>query len=108
MVVIADFLIRPALILEGIEKGVAMHVDIGLLAEEALTISIETIEHSSVITILSHHLLVLELILLILELLDTLEGGLADRHIPSRPYMQIHLHLVHLGLSLDAHLTRWA
>ena len=108
MVVIADFLILSALILESIEKGITMHVDIRLLSEEALTISIETIEHSGVITILPHHLLMLELIFLILEFLDPLERRLANWHIPGRSHMQVHLHLIHFGLGLDAHLSRWA
>lgn len=102
MVVVADLLIRPSLILEGIEEGIAVHVDIGLLPEEALSVPVEAVEHPCIVTVLSHHLLVLELVFLVLELLDALEGGLADGDVLGGSHMQIQLHFIDLGLGLDA------
>lgn len=81
MIVIADLLIGSSLILEGIEEGIAMHVDIGLLPEESLPIATELIKETSVVIVLHHHLLLFELVLIILELLDSLERRLSDRHI---------------------------
>lgn len=52
MVVVADLLIGSALILEGIEEGISMHVDIGLLPEESLPISAELIKETSVVVVL--------------------------------------------------------
>lgn len=81
MIVIADLLIGSSLILEGIEEGIAMHVDIWLLPEESLSIATELIKETSVVVVLHHHLLLFELVLIILELLDSLEGRLPDRNI---------------------------
>ena len=105
MIVVADLLIRSSLILESVEEGIPMHVDIGLLPEESLSVSTELVKEASVVIVLHHHLLLLELVLIILELLYPFEGRLPDGHILCRPYVEIDLHLVDFCLGLDAHLS---
>lgn len=81
MIVIADLLIGSSLILKSVEEGIAMHVDIWLLPEESLSIATELIKETCVVIVLHHHLLLFELVLIILELFDSLEGRLPDWHI---------------------------
>lgn len=81
MIVIVNLLIRPSLILEGIEEGIPMHVNIRLLPEESLPISTELVKETCVVIVLHHHLLLFELVLIILKLLDSLKGRLPDWHI---------------------------
>lgn len=81
MIVVAYLLVGSSLILEGVEERIPMHVDVRLLSEESLTISAEFVKETCVVVVLHHHLLLFELVLIILEFLDPLEGRLPDRYI---------------------------
>jgi len=50
--IIADLSVSGTLILHGIKKSVAMHVDIRLLPEKTLSISSESIHHTCVLKII--------------------------------------------------------
>lgn len=81
MIVIRHLLIGTSLILEGVKESVSMHVDVGLLTEKALSISVKAIKEPSVIIVISHHLLMFKLVLFILELLYALKRTLPNWHI---------------------------
>lgn len=87
--VVANFLIRPTLILKCIKEGIPMHIDIGLLSEKPLPVTFKLIEHASIIIVVHHHLLVFEFVLLILEILYPLKRWLPNRHVFRWSNMQV-------------------
>ena len=79
MLVVVYFLVSSScLILECIEEGVSMHVDVWLLSEESLTVATESIQESIGYLL---HLLLIEFLLFFLEVFYPIERYLPDRHV---------------------------
>jgi hypothetical protein len=97
MVIIGYFLSPSSLILESAEKGVSMHVDAGLLPEKSLPIPSKPVKEGA--SDLSH-LLHFELVLLFLEVFNSVKRYFSNRHIFSRTHMKINLKLIDFGLGL--------
>ena len=99
---VSQLLVRPALVGHCVEKSVPVHVHLRLLAEEPLPVPAQPVESCSGLK--TCHLLLVdaETILLLLELLDTIERLLPYRQVAGRADVQVDLKLVDLALGLDA------
>jgi hypothetical protein len=76
--------VSATLVLHGVEKSIAVHVDIGLLSEKTLTITSKPI-HEVIVHL--HHLLLFESITFFLEVFDPLKGRLSNWDVFGRSYV---------------------
>ena len=78
LITIRNLLVSTSLILKSIEKSISMHVDSSLLIVKSLTISSHVICHDCIHV---HHLLLLEFIIFVLKIFDSIERGLSNGNI---------------------------
>lgn len=86
MFIVVDLFLISALVLESIEECVAMHIDAGLLSEEALSVVSKTVEK---IGCDLSNILHFEFVFFFLKVLNSIIRKFPDGHIFGRAYMKI-------------------